>query len=579
MTRILNLFYHLTLFSTSLGLIGPSPGDTKVIIGVEFTPARRQVAESSTSASISAPIPSSGSDSASTSESAPSSALPSLTIDFSALPSSKTSASAFEPAPSALDAASRNTTALQYAQYLNELAPTNCTVDGGGCSVFQYAITECVADDCACQDDLTLAAMVCTQCIATQEGVMVYNTYLNWCDIEGVADPTDTFSVSVRQSGGGSGIMSGIQAAQTVISTSTAVVTLTVSASESQAQGSSQASSQLGSVGSSGVSSLGFSSTTSLLGGVMAIGLGADNESSPPPSAVVALIDPTQPSSKSSLATMTSAIPSIGISSRPQIFLNAIGLDSSSTSSLPGSTASSFPSTASSPSEAEPVSSSILETSSGGVPMTALNGINLGALPSGQASISALPSPMEEITMLGNGLGGSLALNAAIAFFSNVAVPGCDNQCSVWKGLSNTCTQDQCICTAAGVSSAASCSSCIGSGSNGQSPPAVQANYAAFMGNCSEGVGILAPSGSPGPSGYEIVAAASSALAASQELGPTGSLAPPSISSGHGVVNAAEQQAMVTVTSAAGRKVPISIPLGSVSLSLIALGLGALLKA
>ena len=347
---------------------------------------------------------------------------------------------------------------------------------------------------------------------------MVYNTYLNWCDTEGIADPTDTFGVSMEPSGSGSGDE---VLAITVTSTSTIMTTTQVSASTSAGTSAS---------GSGG------SSATGSLGGVNAIQL-VPVQSAAPISSIsgqALVVGSRAPSSV--LASSGESVSSVPISGRPLVFQALQISGSAGPSRTVSSLASNQPSSAGSRSSASGSGSnagssssgsplriaSIAPTSTGGPPMTTLADIDLMATPSmtsgiasdrsfvSSGAVSALPSPLGPLDLSSNASTSTSALNAAIAFFSAVTVMSCEDACSVWKGLSNvglrldrrpfykdcadraqTCTQDTCICTAAGVSSAASCSSCVGSGSNGATPPDLQANYAAFTGNCTAEVGSL----------------------------------------------------------------------------------------
>ena len=371
-----------------------------------------------------------------------------LAIDVSAAPSAKPSVVEFGAAPSAITAASQNTTALQYAQYLAGVGPTNCTVNGGGCTLFQDTLASCVADDCACQDELTLAAMVCAQCTATQEAVMVYNTYLTYCSNEGMTDPTDTFLVSIGGSTTGQ---------QTITST----VGATVFVSASQAGGLPSVQTPSG-AGEALVQTSANQAVVSPSGrpGVAAVGLiqtsASTAASAASPTGLAGALDGSN--ALLSGAPSTSVLSAVGLGG---ISPSSNGAISGGLASMAGpSSGAAVAISASAPAASGSGAGAALI---GGVPTTviplkgqgaqstsglAATGSVSGVLaPSASVSGSGVvPSSALNATMLNGtsltetgdgGLDGKQALNAAIAFFSNATVSACDDNCTVWKGLSN----------------------------------------------------------------------------------------------------------------------------------------------
>ncbi|WVQ94185.1 hypothetical protein IAU59_001263 [Kwoniella sp. CBS 9459] len=72
----------------------------------------------------------------------------------------------------------------------------NCTAPGGGCVVFLTYIAECTTDACAC--NLTYPAQICAQCIASDQAVEEYNSFLYACKAKGFVQPTQTIEVGCK---------------------------------------------------------------------------------------------------------------------------------------------------------------------------------------------------------------------------------------------------------------------------------------------------------------------------------------------------------------------------------------------
>ncbi|WVF66575.1 hypothetical protein IAT40_001315 [Kwoniella sp. CBS 6097] len=75
----------------------------------------------------------------------------------------------------------------------------DCTAPGGGCVVFLTYIAECTTDACAC--NLTYPAQVCAECIASDQAVEEYNSFLYACKAKGFVQPTQTIDVECKETG------------------------------------------------------------------------------------------------------------------------------------------------------------------------------------------------------------------------------------------------------------------------------------------------------------------------------------------------------------------------------------------
>lgn len=73
---------------------------------------------------------------------------------------------------------------------------TNCTGPGGGCVVFLSSLSSCSDDSCAC--DLSYPARVCAQCLANEEAIDSFNSFLKTCEDAGYVAPTSTMLVEVK---------------------------------------------------------------------------------------------------------------------------------------------------------------------------------------------------------------------------------------------------------------------------------------------------------------------------------------------------------------------------------------------
>lgn len=73
---------------------------------------------------------------------------------------------------------------------------TNCTGPGGGCVVFLSSLSSCSDDSCAC--DLSYPAQVCAQCLADEEAIDSFNSFLKTCEDAGYVAPTSTVLVEVK---------------------------------------------------------------------------------------------------------------------------------------------------------------------------------------------------------------------------------------------------------------------------------------------------------------------------------------------------------------------------------------------
>ena len=374
-------------------------------------------------------------------------------------PSSSLTTSTFIPASTALAAARHNTSALAYAQALlnSSTSALTCSGPGGGCEDFNLTLSACTADDCACADPATLSAMVCAQCIATQSSIEIYNTYLNSCAKEGVAAPTDTYHVEVQDS--------------SYSSSSVAMVTSSPSTTTSTATVTSAPSTPVP-VGSNGNGPPSSSPGVELLVGS--------------PTATTSSTE-CQDSSASSNTGATGATSDAGGASTTLLGLVDLQGDSSSSDT--------------------------------GVPMTSLDlsttlppNPSLSSIPSANSSLSLGGivgiSDLQNIPTEAGGSVNISALSASVAFFSGAIDPSCTQQCLVWQNLSTVgctfqshipltdtsrqiCQDDKCVCTANGISSAASCSSCVGSATHGSSYQTQQAAYGQYMANCSIEVGVV----------------------------------------------------------------------------------------
>lgn len=73
---------------------------------------------------------------------------------------------------------------------------TNCTGPGGGCVGFLSSLSSCSDDSCAC--DLSYPAQVCAQCLASDEAIDSFNSFLKTCEDAGYVAPTSTVLVEVK---------------------------------------------------------------------------------------------------------------------------------------------------------------------------------------------------------------------------------------------------------------------------------------------------------------------------------------------------------------------------------------------
>lgn len=374
--------------------------------------------------------------------------------------------SEWSPEASALESANRNNTALQLGQYILTHANDECKATGGGCSMFNYTLTDCLTDSCACEDETTLAAMVCASCQPEENVVKVYNKYLEICKQEGMAQPSDTVVVTVpwlsaqpSPSPGGSVPSGG--------ATTSGNVVLTVN--DLPGAGSTVSNSVPGPSGVSGLSEPSPSPSgaavnviqTSIMESPSAPTLSPSAsvpvQSGQPAGLLMGLYDPNanvQPSSSSALSPG-------GASGLPNA--NLLGLDVSPTASGGSSTAPS--SSALRPATSGPASvvmpdpdaianarvqalgeAAASRSESVSLPFaTSPGALSASVRPPASLGSATLVSAAEVTLPAGGNTTAleksTLALNAAIAFFSVEIDPKCDKDCGTWRSLSNVSAQ------------------------------------------------------------------------------------------------------------------------------------------
>lgn len=392
----------------------------------------------------------------------------SLLIDTHSFDSSTTSIYNNNPShtgssqPSSLSGTTTNSstseTPLQLAHELLDASYDNCNVPGGGCAVFNLTLAPCKTDNEVCQNDVTLAAMVCAQCNANQASVDGYNAFLSLCQSIGVANPSDTVRVPI----------SGASAY--------------ASATSGGAPGGSSVAggSSLGSTGGSSVGYGGSSvGTGSSLGAV--VGLATEMPSHSGFDSTTSTASQSSASSGSSTSSGSSVGQSqVGEESARYvaglIYPSDVGLasDSSQSSTTASGNDESDISPTSSPTR--PPAVALLATDMAGTrtsaphSVVALDSDSSSSTHSGSGGLVAAGvqlenstylntvTSMSKITLLPSGatmLGSvdpmrmasqaaeqrleqsKLALNAAIGFFSYQIDKKCDEDCGTWKSLSN----------------------------------------------------------------------------------------------------------------------------------------------
>ncbi|RSH95016.1 hypothetical protein EHS25_000101 [Saitozyma podzolica] len=443
------------------------------------------------------------------------------------------------PSNSTASTSNSNSTspALALAAALLSLSPSNCTDSGGGCAVLSQYLQNATTDPEVCGDDVILSAQVCALCSPTGESVGVYNVFVRECDSEGLSNSTGTIGggqgpATFSGYSSGSATSAGSSNSGVVVTTATALtgvvtgvitsagstsLTAVTSASATIAASAASASASATSVAGTASGSASSSSNTGVQANEQTSGSG---------------------SGTGSLSGMASGT--------IQLQTAADFAEGGTTGGTGGTVVTSGVSVSSVPSVSIPTFSAAVSAATGTgtssnalfTAQTALSATNLSA----SATLSSLAT--QSSTAITTSTDTS-ALNASETFFALQVSSSCTSDCSTWQSLASSCTDDTCICTDSALTSAASCSSCVGAA--GQSDAleyTIQmAGYSQYQGNCSEEA-TLNPSASGSSNAIEVVASAGTTYSGGSAL-----------ASATGTVVAQDAEQTVVVTSSAGRRV------------------------
>ncbi|OWZ80657.1 hypothetical protein C365_00480 [Cryptococcus neoformans Bt85] len=379
----------------------------------------------------------------------------SITASFGQTSQAATSVTSLDPssansATSRVASSSSVTGSVPFASSFASLAEpsTNCTGPGGGCVVFLSSVSSCSEDSCAC--DLSYPAQVCAQCLASEEAIDSFNSFLKTCEDAGYVAPTSTVLVEVKyceeqeESALASETYSGLTA---VSLTDTAKITATEDMLTS--------GEAVGTLPTATMASTSAFATETGDKGVVAVEINDGNYSD-------TILSPFTSNSNATANTFD-AIPA---ASKSSALNNMVALATDSISELSASGAASI----------------VVITSYSTIPHTATL-----FSPSGSARVSDMGTFITGASTLSGAIFTQDepdigALNSAHEFFNSDVLSNCSNDCKNWQRMAQTCTEDSCICTSDGLSAASTCSSCIGSQSS-NSTTQMRA-YAAFTSNC-----------------------------------------------------------------------------------------------
>ncbi|GFZ47118.1 hypothetical protein JCM24511_04860 [Saitozyma sp. JCM 24511] len=454
--------------------------------------------------------------------------------------SAATTSSTTSPSNSTASSLNSTSPALALATALLSLSPSNCTDSGGGCAVFSQYLQNATTDPEVCADDVILSAQVCALCSPTGGSVGVYNVFVRECDSEGLNNSTGTIgggqgpatssgysSGSASSAGNSNSEGTVTPATATATGAATSVITSAgstslagvTSASATNAASAASASASATSVAGTATSVGGSFSSTSVASSSSNTGVQANEQTSG---------SMTLTASLSGLASST-----VGLQTAADF------AEGGATGGTSGVLASSVPSVPIKTSSAALRAATGTGTSSNAL-LTAQTGLSSANL-SASATLSSLAAQSSAAITT-----NTSALNASETFFALQVSSSCTSDCSTWQSLASSCTDDTCICTDSALTSAASCSSCVGAA--GQSDAleyTIQmAAYSQYQGNCSEEA-TLDPSASGSSNAIEVVASA----------GTTYSSGLATNASATGTVAAQDAEQTVVVTSSAGRRV------------------------
>lgn len=280
---------------------------------------------------------------------------------------------------------------------------TNCTGPDGGCVVFLSSLSSCSDDSCAC--DLSYPAQVCAQCLANEEAIDIFNSFLKTCEDAGYVAPTSTLLVEVKyceeneEPAPGSETYSGLTAVSLTD-------TVKIAATEDVLLTSGEAGDTIPTATMASTSAF---VTKTVDGGVVAMEINEGKDSN-------TIFSPFT-SSWSAMANTSDAIPA---ASKSSMLNNLVALATDSISEL------SAPST---------VSLVVITSYS-----TILHSPTLSSSPSGSAQVndmSALTARASTLsgTIFTDDASGLGALNSAHEFFNSDILLGCSNDCENWKQM------------------------------------------------------------------------------------------------------------------------------------------------
>ncbi|KAK8844737.1 hypothetical protein IAR55_006587 [Kwoniella newhampshirensis] len=447
---------------------------------------------------------------------------------------------------------STSNASLPFPTYIPANA-TTCTSERGGCTVYLNSISNCTNPTCACL--LTLPAQVCAECIVLQqdekarnETVKTYNDYLEACEegrvnvtktetLSGVATITGTVSEAQKQGGTSAsgkspsatmtateksqGDRSSSPTVQSTLMTSTSSSSQSMSLSSSQSQSSpspsstsnpSSDSSIFGTTPSSRTTPTSVFSTSS-----------ASQSNGPPdssPSVGVVAIEVTasiasitsDPESESQSQVTITSTRHVHPSSGPDPGgMMAIATDSSPNSN---SNSTSDPSGASPSSDSSSDNDDVRVYTSystvGATPSSSPSSLDLLLTASAATTLGMMytssdsnDSHMDQDGSSNITSSNDSALDASKRFFASGISQDCTSDCQVWKSLAQSCKDDKCICADDALTSASSCSDCIGKEAHGSSYVPQMSAYSSFASNCSASDSSSVPTGGGTPIGGE----------------------------------------------------------------------------
>ncbi|KAK1924575.1 hypothetical protein DB88DRAFT_486016 [Papiliotrema laurentii] len=399
---------------------------------------------------------------------------------------------------------------LKLANQLLDMSSNLCLAPGGGCGVFNLTFEDCQDDHCACEDSATLAGMVCGQCNANQNAITLYNQYLQACQKAGWAHPSDTVTVSLGTPPVALVTPPNTTQTLTALKPSTAAAAKASSAPslsgghndddnspglpntddpDDESPSTADADSTSTDKGTSASKLRATNAALQQDDTTTARSVGPIGQQAKPTGAFALVANNSSPLSPGSPTAASS-----GSKSSSGLTLGSASDDSEDSPALSDSSdmVVSFSRTV--------MSSMILTVSTPTSHGSSLKDSSGVTAASNSTSASAKPSQPSD-----------LALGATLRFFGFDIDGKCDDSCSVWKSLANTCKQDRCICTKAGISSAASCSQCLGSTTHGEAYQQQIGLYNAFTSNCTayvDGPTAAAAGVGNGLSGYDIVPSA-----------------------------------------------------------------------